>query len=197
MIGLRTGKASGVWVVDLDRHDEDGRAAWASLTAEHGAITLHTHRTPRNSLHLFFQWRDNRPVGCSTSVIAPGIDVKGEGGYVIIPPSRRRGKNPGAYRCHDDDFGHVAEAPDWLYALTEKPERKPNGHDEPEARVEDPVRLEAYAQAALDGECRTLAGLAEGTRNPELNKAAFRTRSLRQGRAANRVSPREPALCGL
>ncbi len=45
--------------------------------------------TPRGGRQLFFRMPDGAPITCSTGTeregVAPGIDVKGEGGYVILP----------------------------------------------------------------------------------------------------------------
>ena len=73
-------------VVDVDpRHGGD--KAWARLIAEHGPLPdCPTTTTGSGGHHYWLTF----PAGtrCSQSVIGPGIDVKAEGGYVIVPPSR-------------------------------------------------------------------------------------------------------------
>ena len=87
-----TGPASGMWVVDLDLDPVkkiDGIATLAQLIAQHGEIpkTLMTI-TPRGGRHLIFSWDNKAKIRNSAGKIGPGIDVRGEGGYVCLPPSR-------------------------------------------------------------------------------------------------------------
>lgn len=84
MIGMPTGHASGLVVIDIDvKADEgiDGHKClpnWAKLSP----VIV---ETPSGGHHLYFQ--SNNKVRCTTDVIAPGVDTRGEGGYVILPPS--------------------------------------------------------------------------------------------------------------
>jgi putative DNA primase/helicase len=88
MIGTPTGPrptASGIDVLDLDFKPEeyiDGRETlpnWSELSP------LHT-TTPGGGLHLWF--RSAGQLRNSTDIIGPGVDTRGVGGYVIVPPSR-------------------------------------------------------------------------------------------------------------
>jgi Bifunctional DNA primase/polymerase, N-terminal len=80
-IGLRTGE--GKFVLDLD---DAGAVAWftnaAGLRGEvDRTLTVRTSR----GWHLYFKSAADVP--CSTSRIAPHVDVKGRGGYVVAAPS--------------------------------------------------------------------------------------------------------------
>lgn len=84
MIGMPTGHASGVVVIDIDvKADEgiDGHKCLPNWVKLSPVIV----ETPSGGHHLFF--RSNDKVRCTTDVIAPGVDTRGEGGYVIVPPS--------------------------------------------------------------------------------------------------------------
>lgn len=99
LIGIPTGERSGFSVADVDDLD-----AYKKLVREHGKPpTTWTVRTPRGGLHLYLKHRDgitNSPGG-----LPNGIDIRGQGGYVIAPPS------PG-YEVIDRS--QVADAPEWL-----------------------------------------------------------------------------------
>lgn len=111
-IGLRTGAASGVIVIDVDpRHDGD--ATLAALEAQEGDLpdTL-TAITPSRGLHLYFRHpgAGSYRVPNSASTLGAGLDVRGDGGYVVLPPSRRP---DGAYKWLDEGVP-VADLPAWL-----------------------------------------------------------------------------------
>lgn len=116
LIGVPTGTASGLAVLDLDKKNgKDGYAAvpdWETLSP---AIV----RTGSGGAHLYFQAEGQ--VRCSTG--KDGVDVRGEGGYVIVPPSEgytwhreadlsRLPPFPAAYRPRD----YVAAPNDELLA---------------------------------------------------------------------------------
>jgi hypothetical protein len=106
-IGLRTGK--GHFVVDLD--DADAVAWFTNACGRHGGAdrTL-TVRTSRG-WHLYFKSAADVP--CSTSRIAPHVDVKGRGGYVVAAPSIH--PDGPVYTIRRDL--PIAEAPAWLVDL--------------------------------------------------------------------------------
>ena len=86
MIGGATGHVADV--VDLDRKPggDDGVMEWEQLEQKHGKGNTHTVETPSTGQHKYFQHQAgirNIPL----DGLAPGIEVKGEGGYVILPPS--------------------------------------------------------------------------------------------------------------
>lgn len=79
-IGIITGMPSGLVVLDID-DTYGGSHTLASLQLPE---TL-TARTPRG-LHLFFRYNDAYPIGTLNNAW-PGIDIRGNDGYVIVPPS--------------------------------------------------------------------------------------------------------------
>ena len=80
---LVTGSASGFVVVDLDvKNGKDGVTAYRELGLDPndaGAVV----RTASGGRHLYFDYRDG--VRNAVDKLAPGIDIRGEGGYVIAP----------------------------------------------------------------------------------------------------------------
>lgn len=89
-IGIPTGAASGVVVVDVDVHGPtDGRVAWkraADAGLVDGAVLL--VRTPTGGTHAYFPATAGREQR-SWQAAAAGVDFRGDGGYIIAPPSQR------------------------------------------------------------------------------------------------------------
>lgn len=83
MIGMPTGSGSGFDVLDLDC--KDGKKA-LDLVPEWQALSPLIARTRSGGIHVYF-CADG--VRCSTNVLGKdsGVDVRGDGGYVIVPPS--------------------------------------------------------------------------------------------------------------
>jgi len=83
-IGILTGKRSGVFIVDVD--DPGEIVAMEALFGPTPIVTA----TPSGGQHLWYRW-NSEPCGK-----LPGVDLKGEGGFVVGPPSfRREGKHQG------------------------------------------------------------------------------------------------------
>jgi hypothetical protein len=83
-VGIVTGAVSGLVVLDVDpRHG--GEESLAALEAEHGALPRTVESlTGGGGQHLYFR----HPGGSVPSrQIAPGLDLKGDGGLVVSPPS--------------------------------------------------------------------------------------------------------------
>ncbi|NCD26547.1 MAG: bifunctional DNA primase/polymerase, partial [Deltaproteobacteria bacterium] len=89
-IGVPTGPASGWLVIDRDRHgDVDGIAACHALEQELGPLAPTRHqRTGSGGDQLIYRYPADRRVPCSAGRIAQGVDVRGDGGYIVVPPSR-------------------------------------------------------------------------------------------------------------
>ena len=81
-IGIVTGKISGIVVVDVD--SEAGQEALNSYIPD--SLIVPSSNTPRGGMHLYFK-HPGHAVGNATGIL-PGVDVRGNGGYVIAPPGR-------------------------------------------------------------------------------------------------------------
>jgi hypothetical protein len=114
LIGLPMGAKSGLWCLDIDT-DEDhknGVASWRDLAATHDPIETREHRSATGGPHLIFPWDAAAPIRCSKGALPEGMEVKGEGGYIVVPPSMRKGRAYTVYRDIDPQ-----KAPDWLTEL--------------------------------------------------------------------------------
>ena len=109
--GIRTGYYSTaqrtLFVCDLDvKDDVDGRESFAKLLEDQDLPATRIHSTPRGGFHLLF-W--TRRYVRSLVGIVPGVDTRGDGGYIVGPESLN-GEN-GWEVVEDVD---IAEAPEWL-----------------------------------------------------------------------------------
>jgi hypothetical protein len=87
-IGLAAGEESGFFVLDIDtKDDQPGNESFNELEIEVGLPeeTLEA-RTGSGGRHLFYRYPSNRPVRNKQS-FRPGLDIRGEGGYVVAAPS--------------------------------------------------------------------------------------------------------------
>ena len=108
-IGIATGKPSGIFVIDVDGIDAEGELC--RLEAEHGALPATVEAITARGRHVYFKMPAT-DVRNSTGKIAPGIDVRGTGGFVIAPPSvHPSGRR---YEWSVDCANALAEAPTWL-----------------------------------------------------------------------------------
>ena len=88
--GMPTGLASGIVVLDVDvKNGAPGDASLAKLQDELGKhlFSTRTHTTQSGGFHLLFIAPDNVTIRNSASKLGPGLDIRGEGGYVVVPPS--------------------------------------------------------------------------------------------------------------
>ena len=165
LIGVPTGRASGRVVIDVDpRHNGD---AWLRENQNRLPSTL-THRTPGGGEHLAFRDPPDVEIRNSQGRIAPGVDVRGTGGYVIVPPSE-------GYTIKHN--GALADMPQWLIKASLKPDRPPpqpslpspppnSGHGSP------------YGLKALSEECTAIQHAPFGQQEMMLNNAALKIGSL-------------------
>ncbi len=131
-IGVATGRAMGIFVIDID--GARGSASLTELEEEIGPLpdTL-DGQTGGGGRHLFFEWPVGREIRNKQN-LRPGIDVRGEGGYCLIPPSVH--PNGREYAWTTNDKGLVARAPqEWLELLV--PAKRPRP---PWERVAPPPR---------------------------------------------------------
>jgi Bifunctional DNA primase/polymerase, N-terminal len=163
-VGVATGAASGIVVLDVDA-GRGGLEALARLGSEGRQlpVTL-TSLTGGGGRHLLFE-HPGRPVS-NRSNIAPGLDVRGDGGYIVAAPSvHKTGKR---YMWLDEN-APIAVLPPWLLSLIC---REPKTASMPTQRQPE-NRQNAYVEAALRDELEQLARTVEGDRNNQLNKSAF------------------------
>lgn len=117
-IGLVTGSISGnVFVVDVDCGDgKDGQESLRQLQMNYDDLppTMST-KTGGGGMHYFYRAPAGVRVPTNKNVLGSGIDIRGEGGFVVAHGSLHASGN--LYVC---DFDEIADAPDWLIPLVEE-----------------------------------------------------------------------------
>jgi len=237
MIGLPTGRAIGAFVVDIDAGadkttGEIYEAAGLQIALE-TAIGVQLPptlfcNTPRGGVHLYYALPDGAAPGNRTDLLGKKsrIDIRGEGGYVIAPPSLRKDGNAYQWGVADDTApaiapaalldlvfrrGRFAEAPaaaqgsgegSGIGARAAAAVKPPAGQagDASIAAGEEAVRK--YGLSALDAELQAVRGAQTGGRNDALNIAALKLAQLVAAGALNEAFVRAAlenaaAECGL
>ena len=130
-IGIPTGQASGIVVVDLDvKNGIDGIANFKKRCKELGVKIPATYkiRTPSGGKHLYFKSKDAAKIKNSAGGLALGVDVRTKGGYVLGEGSSIKGKR---YSRISGSLDELAELPKKLRLAmrTAKPKKPQPGKD--------------------------------------------------------------------
>ncbi len=167
-IGVPTGEASGLLVVDVDH-----QSGLEALQAEHGKLpATRAHITGSGGTHYLYRYPAGSGIRNSAGALAEHIDVRGEGGYIVAPGSW----TTGPYELLDER--PVAAAPGWLLGELEKrgggrPGASPGGNVRTGAGCTRSVGSPRGATISADP---SIAGppIPEGTRDDALARIAGR-----------------------
>jgi hypothetical protein len=194
-VGIACGAVSGIFVVETDTADGhgigvDGAAELAKLEELHETLPATLEAiSPSGSVHRYFK-HPGFKIKNSASLIGPGVDVRGDGGMVVAPPSVKLGK--GVYRWRNDL--PVSDAPQWLLDRIVAGKGKPE--PEPELSISEQAKAlvrsaagdvdhypaygakishgDGYIAAALRSERDAVERASKGRRNPQLNDSALK-----------------------
>jgi hypothetical protein len=167
-IGMATG--SEHFVIDVDAK-HNGHESLKELEEKLGPLpeTLRA-RTGGGGEHLHF--RSNRPLNSTTS-FSPGLDLKAEGGYVVMPPSTHVSGTGYTWDNLDQDIASIPDA--WLKFLQSVKKQKSSkdwnyGAEEGERndklfRYACKLRGKGFSHQAILEECLK----ANESYNPPLN----------------------------
>jgi putative DNA primase/helicase len=122
-IGVATGSEAGFFALDVDPR-RGGAESLASLEAKHGKLPeTRTADTGGGGVHHLFKY-PGFPVKNSTGELGPGLDIKGEGGSIVVAPSL----HTGGKRYRWKNSAPIANAPEWfLRLLREAQKSRANG----------------------------------------------------------------------
>ncbi len=112
-LGIVTGAVSALIVLDVDPQ-HGGDESLAAIEARHGAVMpTPESRTGGGGRHLYFR----HPGGKVRNRVglAPGVDLRGDGGYIVAPPSIHPSGRRYAWRAgRDPETLPLAPMPAWL-----------------------------------------------------------------------------------
>jgi hypothetical protein len=147
-IGIATGEGSGVWVLDID--GEEGEKTLHEFEAKFGALPQTVEAITGKGRHLYFRWVTGVVIrNKQVNPGMPGIDVRGNGGYVLAPPSIHPSGR--AYAWSVDSASSFADAPDWLLDLIAK------GATSSKASTHSPDEWASFLDDHVEGSRRSAA----------------------------------------
>lgn len=168
--GVVTGQVSGIFVLDID-----GVTGQRSLL-EMGTIPMTPYVITAHGQHYYFAYPPLKPGEriITKAGIAPGMDVRGDGGYVVGPGAIHESGHEYRWELPPDDVP-PAPAPDWLLDIVVTSEPDPLESTVPlyvptEASTNGKAR--AYALGALKGEAAKVANAADGYKHDRLLRSA-------------------------
>jgi hypothetical protein len=180
---IALGKANLV-VIDPDRHGgTDGVANFAKLIEGHDLPVGPIINTAGGGKHYIFrQPESGEPLGNGTGDLPDGIDVRGNGGFVIAVGAVRPDGVAYEPEIGSPDLaeafkkGSIPVLPEFLERVIRptRPAESATKTQDAGPRFAPTVREKTYATATLDGCAQEVEGSVRGKRNQTLNAVAFR-----------------------
>lgn len=192
MIGMPTGEPSGIWVLDVDDPD---------LFAT-SALSLPRTRevTTGKGFHLHWRRDSASPVRNAQRhprtgwpfPDLPGAEARGDGGYVILPPSRHPS---GRLYTWADDREPVAAPADLLAIVTQRRGRASDSRERGAQVINGAAGGDTpYGLKALADECAAIRAAGDGEQEHALNSGALKIGALVAGGELDRTTARRELL---
>ncbi len=125
-IGIITGRINRLLVIDIDKKEGWDFVKSKGYEAELCPIV----KTGGGGVHLYYRYPEGEiTVGARIGEETHGIDYRGEGGYVVAPPSQHENGNYYKWNKYIPDFSiflNLPEPPEWII----KEIRKKRGNEE-------------------------------------------------------------------
>ncbi len=159
-IGIRTGAVSGLVVLDIDPI-KGGDESLTGLERRFGSLPPTVEGlSGGGGRHILFSYPgDGLMIPNSVAVLAPGLDIRADGGYIVAPPSLHRSGRQYAWEvtaCPEDV--PLAPLPTWLLDLITKP------------------KASGYGLTERFDTAKALAGVPEGQRDDTIFRFACKLR---------------------
>jgi putative DNA primase/helicase len=148
-LGVVTGAISSVIVLD-----SDGREGASTLEGL-GPLPRTWRVSTGHGKHIWFKHPGGDVKNFSRRL--PGLDLRADGGYVVVPPSRHRIGRDYRWLVAPEDTA-LAEPPDWLIQLIGSPPGNPMPIVAPGGWVAEAL-LEGVPEGSRDSTCTPFGGL--------------------------------------
>jgi hypothetical protein len=124
-IGVATGARSGLFVLDVDP-DKGGDATLGMLLSEHGMLPPTVEAITGSGGHHYLFAHPGRHTPNSSQKLGPGLDVRGDGGYIVVAPSSHRSGNTYEWQPGSAPWERqTVAAPAWIFDLLSPPVPSP------------------------------------------------------------------------
>jgi hypothetical protein len=172
LIGVPTGRATGLVILDIDVKNDRANGYDTLDDLGHSILpdTWLVH-TASGGLHLYFDPGD-REIRNSAGKLGPGLDIRGDGGYVIAP-SPNSGYEWDLY--WNPDTSALLTVPDWLIGDLEPLQIDYSPHPV----VRQPVPR--YGEVSLDNAVVRIISAPSGMQRDTLNEEVFAIAGLVAG----------------
>lgn len=183
------GRESGFFVVDIDpRHD--GFESMETYETDHVLPPTLTALTGGGGRHLYFTYPPEATIANRTNWL-PGVDVKSDGGYVILAPSNHASGGTYSWKdWADDNAPEIAPAPaDLVLSITQRGDGQPSDFSVPDTDL----LLDGVSEGSRD---ETIFRWACSFRrkNGDNSKNAAMLIATNVAAACNPAFPREEAI---
>jgi putative DNA primase/helicase len=124
-VAVATGIKSCVFVLDIDvKNNVNGNITLEELESKYSKLPQTVEQfTPSGGRQLFFQYPENCKVSNSSGQLGSGLDIRGDGGYVLVPPSMIY-SNGYTWEATCNPFEYqISIAPKWLLDLISENKR--------------------------------------------------------------------------
>lgn len=163
-IGLSVGD-SGLYVLDID--GERGEESLEELVNEYGKLPDTLYGITGKGFHYYFPMPEGKKLGNTASSLAAGIDTRGFGGYVVLPPSIH--PDGCLYDWKDSDTP-LAPLPEWIIDKVASPVWIPPTY----IASAYSVNVHPYVRRVWENVQADLQSAQRGQRNVALNTAAVK-----------------------
>jgi hypothetical protein len=168
MIGMVTGSKTDLLLLDVDlKHGVDGRASLKKLNIDVSACPQAV--TPSGGSHFYFRL-GGKTLRNSQGKLGPGLDVRANGGYAILPPSTPDPRRPGYAWVKEVSLAAAPVVPPGLEALLRE-------------KTDE-----------LTAECNKVRAAKPGERNAILNACAFKIAKIVLGGRLQEARAREALI---
>jgi hypothetical protein len=175
-IGIPTGSASKLIAIDVDQKPGQANGMHSLMELERviGPLPNTVTQITGTGRHLIYRY-DGDDIPCSVGKLGPGLDVRGEGGYIVVAPSIHPDTNT-PYMFADGrelTLDALAPAPEPLLKLLRRSDQNEIGANIKVPQCSSIAAPANFGSSALAAECVNIRSAPCGQQEAALNKAVF------------------------